>query len=80
MDFAFANDTTKHSNTISVSLSNGDGTFGIHTDYAVGQSPWGLAAADLNGDNKLDLIAANSNDNTISVLLNSGQGHFAEDR
>jgi hypothetical protein len=35
-----------------------------------------LAAADLNGDGNVDLIAANSSDNTLSVLLGNGDGTF----
>src|SRR4051812_6511926 len=36
-DLATANYTESD---VSVLLNNGDGTFGIHGDYAVGQSPW----------------------------------------
>ena len=33
-------------------------------------------AADVNGDGKLDLISANVNDNTLTVLTNNGSGVF----
>ena len=36
-----------------------------------------VAAADVNGDNKTDIIVANENSATVSVLLNTGNGTFA---
>ena len=42
--------------------------------YPVGNEPRNLAAADLNGDGQADVVTANSNDTTITVLLNNGQG------
>jgi hypothetical protein len=62
------------SNTISVLLGKGGGTFGARIDYGVGFAPRSVAMADLNRDGKLDLVAANSKVavNTVSVLLNTG--------
>ena len=37
----------------------------------------GLAIADVNRDNKLDLITCNSSDNDISLALGDGRGNFA---
>lgn len=36
----------------------------------------GLAVADINRDNKLDLITCNSSDNDISLALGDGRGNF----
>jgi hypothetical protein len=37
----------------------------------------GLAAGDVNGDAKLDLVTANNEDDDVSVLLGDGKGGFA---
>ena len=57
--------------TITLLLGNGDGTFtqAAGSPYAVGQYPYQIAAADFNGDGKLDLAAANLSDGTVSILL-----------
>ena len=46
-------------------------TFAVQQTFATGSSPRAVATADLNGDGKPDLIIANYNDNTVSVLLNT---------
>jgi hypothetical protein len=57
--------------TITLLLGKGDGTFtqASGSPYPVGRGPSALAAADFNGDGKLDLAVANSLDGTVSVLL-----------
>lgn len=45
--------------------------------YPAGAQPFALAAADLNGDGRQDIITANQNANTVSVLLGRSQGGFA---
>jgi len=62
--------------TVSVLLGNGDGTFGPKTDFATGSDPRALALADLDRDGQLDLVVANTGANTISVLLGNGDGTF----
>src|SRR5439155_10963871 len=59
-----------NSNTVSVLLGNGDGNFGVKTDYGTGSGPLSVAINDLNGDRKPDLATATSGSNTISGLLN----------
>ncbi len=67
-DLAVANTS---SNTVSVLLGNGDGTFGAKTDFVTGSSPRSVAIADLNADGRPDMVTANSS-NTVSALLNRG--------
>jgi FG-GAP-like repeat/FG-GAP repeat len=73
LDLAVGN---QGSDTVSVLLGNGDGTFQDAHDYGVGSRPFCMAAADFNGDGFLDLVTANSNDGTVSVLLGNGDGTF----
>jgi VCBS repeat protein len=46
---------------------------------AVGVSPGGVEAADLDSDGDLDLATANFGSNTSSVLLNNGSASFTAD-
>jgi large repetitive protein len=43
---------------------------------AAGTAPFGLTAADFDGDGKLDLAVANNDDDTVSILLGNGDGTF----
>jgi hypothetical protein len=62
--------------TVSVLLSNGDGTFQPAQAFPAGSSPRSVAVGDFNGDGKLDLAVANYGSNTVSVLLGKGDGSF----
>jgi len=62
------------SNTVSVLLGKGDGTFMPHVDYATGLGPQPIAVGDFNGDGNLDVVTAE--DSTVSVLLGNGDGTF----
>jgi hypothetical protein len=73
IDLAVAN---SGSNTVTVLLGNGDGTFKSPTNYAVGSQPTAVALGTFNNDIYPDLAVANGGSNTVSVLLNSGSGTF----
>jgi hypothetical protein len=66
------------SNTAGVLLGNGNGTFQTPTTYSTGAGsrPFGIVAADVNGDGKLDLLTANFDSKTAAVLLGNGDGTF----
>jgi len=67
-----------------VTLLTGDGKGGLSVApnspivMKLGQHPHthGLAVADVNRDNKPDLITCNSSDNDISLALGDGRGNF----
>jgi hypothetical protein len=64
------------SNSVSVLLGNGNGTFKAATNFSTGATPYAVAVADVNSDGKLDLLVANEGSNTVSVLLGNGNGTF----
>ena len=69
------------SNNVSILLGNGDGTFQAPLNTAVGTEPIALAAADFNGDGKLDLAVADFgvpglSAGSFAVLIGNGNGTF----
>ncbi len=52
------------------------GTFQAKTDYTTGTNPYSVVLGDVNNDTKLDIITANFNVNSSSVLLGNGDGTF----
>jgi len=85
VDLAVANHTD---NTVSILFGNGDGTFGPSTVVQDTLSnpikfngPIALAAADFNGDGKIDLAVVDQTDGKVFILLNNGDGtgiHFSQ--
>ncbi len=62
---------------VSVLLGNGDGTFGLPTDFTVGTDPFAIVTADFDQNRDLDLAVANYMSASVSVLLGNGDGTFA---
>lgn len=48
----------------------------VRTDVTTGGNPYGVTAADFNGDGKLDLAVANNTSNVVSILIGNGDGSF----
>ena len=59
--------------TVSILPGNGDGTFNeakVQT-FPTGEEPIGMVVGDFNLDGRPDLVVSNSEDNTVSILLQS---------
>ena len=66
-DLAVANSGT---NTVSLFLGKGDGTYQTQATYAVGNGAYSVAVGDLNGDGMTDMAVLNNTGDTVTVLLN----------
>jgi type II secretory pathway component GspD/PulD (secretin)/uncharacterized protein YjdB len=70
-------------NSVSVLLGNGDGTFSNPTTsvrYTVGRRPTAIAAGEINTntDSNLGFVVTNFDDNSYSVFTGNGDGTFAQ--
>lgn len=59
---------------VGVLLGNGDGTFRSAVSFNAGPGPLGVATGDFNGDESIDVVAANRAGSTVTVLLGNGDG------
>ncbi|HTZ98378.1 MAG TPA: choice-of-anchor tandem repeat GloVer-containing protein [Terriglobales bacterium] len=76
-DIAVADEGTASNGLVGVLLGNGDGTFQTAVNYdSGGQTAYSVAIADVNGDGKPDLVAANYGSSSVGVLLGNGDGTF----
>ncbi|MGP0064186.1 MAG: beta strand repeat-containing protein, partial [Isosphaeraceae bacterium] len=74
LDLAVANED---SNTVSILIGNGDGTFQSAVNYPAGNDPVAIVAGDFNGGGKVDLAVVNGGPyGTVSILLGNGDGTF----
>jgi hypothetical protein len=63
-------------NTVYVRLGNADGTFQTARKFYPGIDPNLMAAADFNGDGKLDLVVNGGANGVTTVMLGNGDGSF----
>jgi hypothetical protein len=74
VDFAATN---LYDSSISVFISNGDGTFLPPVTYAAGTVPLTITTGDFNGDGNVDLVVADAAIGKVGVLLGVGDGTFS---
>jgi hypothetical protein len=72
-DLAVSN---SRSDSVSILLGNGDGTFKPTKNYLCGAEPFMLAVHDMNGDGNQDLVVAKRASNTVGVMAGDGKGAF----
>lgn len=69
------------SGQLTVLTNSGASQFVQSATYPVGSGanslPFAVAAADLNADGSMDLVSANNNNNSLTVLTNKGSGLFS---
>jgi len=70
--------TNTGSNTLSILLGNGDGTFQDQVQLHVCQEPRALVMGDFNQDEHADVALACAGDDKIALLLGHGNGKFEE--
>jgi hypothetical protein len=65
--------------TISTFVGTGGGAFTatVPPSFATQLDPWGAAAADFDGDGRIDLLASNLNSDSVSFFAGNGAGGFA---
>jgi large repetitive protein len=68
--------TANLSNSVSILLGNGNGTFRPYANYGVTGNPVAVAVGDFNGDGKPDLAVADQSQQSMSILLGNGDGTF----
>jgi len=73
LDLAVANSST---NSVSVLLGNGNGTFQQAQSSAAGDNPVSLAVGDFNSDGTLDLAAADGGGRGVNVMFGNRDGTF----
>jgi T5SS/PEP-CTERM-associated repeat protein len=73
-DIACAN---RDSDTVSVVLNLGGGSFAPAVNLEVGDTPVDMSVRDFDGSGYDDIVTGNNGDGTLSVMLNNGDGTFA---
>jgi hypothetical protein len=63
-------------NYVGVLLGTGDGQFSTYSQFPAGTLPENVAIDEFDGDQDLDIVAANARSNTLSVLPGRGDGTF----
>ena len=66
------------SDSLTILLGNGDGSFRDPMTIRVPEQPRAVILHDLNGDGLLDLAVANAGNHRVTILLGNGRGQFTQ--
>jgi hypothetical protein len=62
---------------VAVQFNDGAGNFSVPSKFATGNSPQCIYQADVNRDNRPDLVVTGTGPDSVSVLLGTGTGAFS---
>jgi hypothetical protein len=77
LDLAVSGITGGSNYTVSILINDGQGQFLLSSRLSTGADPYGVTAADFDGDGNVDLAVANSGAASMSVYLGNGHGGFS---
>ncbi|CAM4739593.1 unnamed protein product [Rotaria magnacalcarata] len=71
--------TNNGTNSVGILLGHEDGTFGNMTTYSTEQysEPLSITVADIDSDDFLNILVANSGTDNVGIFLGKGNGNFA---
>jgi hypothetical protein len=61
---------------VSVLMGNGKGNLGVARTYRGGTDAYSLIVADFNGDNRPEILTADSLEDQVSLFMNDGSGNY----
>lgn len=70
--------TNISSDSLSILLGNGDGSFKDAMTLPLPEQPRAVVLHDFNGDGRLDLAVATAGNHRVTILLGDGTGHFTK--
>jgi hypothetical protein len=76
LDLAVTNKGFNNPGNVMTFFGDGHGKLRSRKTYKVAGGPFGIAAADLNGDHYSDLVVTGDLDGSVAVLINDGTGSF----
>ncbi|MFH2034984.1 MAG: FG-GAP-like repeat-containing protein, partial [Candidatus Zixiibacteriota bacterium] len=77
LDITCGHGSSVSTDTVTVMMNNGDGTFANYQTINVGNAPLKVNTGDMDGDGDIDIIVANADGTSIQILENDGIANFS---